>query len=476
MKSTRRVLLIILVAGVATAATSLLGRDDRRPARPLLTAAPSAKRPCKIAVGPNVQISRPHDKLRHTECVIAADPADSRRLFASAMFYRKGDDPSLAGYYSHDGGLTWQVGFELDPKRRGERLADESLAYGPDGELYLGYVRFPGDDESVKFLQENAGYSVEFLRSTDGGVRWQPRGVIPRYVDRPWLAVDRTSGPFRGRVYWSANVGQPLFAASRDGAASFGPLVTPDKAVENPFPSQPAVLADGSVVWANLYRPVLGGVLAETPRMAVFRSDDGGRTVREVGQVGADWRHPRLHPLTWMGFPQLAADVNKASPHRGRLYCVWFDGREVNHRRVIFSRSDDRGASWSPPEVVSEQSMDDNSNDYAVTMPTVAVNPDGVVAVAWYDRRGLPAVEELPGGRWKAVGYNVRLRVSLDGGRSWSPSVQVNEVAAKGGLDAYGHTAGLTAAADGRFFPAWVDDRTGHPQLWTAPCSVQAPR
>jgi hypothetical protein len=37
----------------------------------------------------------------------------------------------------------------------------------------------------------------------------------------------------------------------------------------------------------------------------------------------------------------------------------------------------------------------------------------------------------------------------------------------------YGHTAGLTAAADGRFFPAWIDDRTGRPQLWCAPCTVR---
>jgi hypothetical protein len=35
-----------------------------------------------------------------------------------------------------------------------------------------------------------------------------------------------------------------------------------------------------------------------------------------------------------------------------------------------------------------------------------------------------------------------------------------------------GHTVGMTAAADGKFFPFWVDNRTGVGQIWAAPVSV----
>jgi hypothetical protein len=79
----------------------------------------------------------------------------------------------------------------------------------------------------------------------------------------------------------------------------------------------------------------------------------------------------------------------------------------------------------------------------------------------------------VPGRGIRTAGYDVRLRVSRDGGETWGPSVKVNEMSAKEDVMEYGHTAGLTATADGRFIPAWIDDRTGPPQLWCAPCTVQ---
>src|SRR5207247_9572456 len=36
-----------------------------------------------------------------------------------------------------------------------------------------------------------------------------------------------------------------------------------------------------------------------------------------------------------------------------------------------------------------------------------------------------------------------------------------------------GHTAGLAVGTDGVFHPVWIDNRTGIPQLWTAPIAVR---
>jgi hypothetical protein len=81
------------------------------------------------------------------------------------------------------------------------------------------------------------------------------------------------------------------------------------------------------------------------------------------------------------------------------------------------------------------------------------------VAVSWYDKRGL---------RPRGKGWNVRLRVSADGGVTWLPSVRINDVEGdKGSAEALGHTAGLAADAGGTFHPVWIDFRTGTPQLWT---------
>jgi hypothetical protein len=121
--------------------------------------------------------------------------------------------------------------------------------------------------------------------------------------------------------------------------------------------------------------------------------------------------------------------------------------------------------------------------EYITFMPSVAVNKYGVVAVSWYDRRGLPKIRLVPQDgkdgkilsyKLVAEGWNVRLRASLDGGATWLPSVQVNEQAARGGIDLpVGHSAGLASGADGRFHAAWIDNRTGTHQVWTAAVVVR---
>jgi hypothetical protein len=118
---------------------------------------------------------------------------------------------------------------------------------------------------------------------------------------------------------------------------------------------------------------------------------------------------------------------------------------------------------------LSEQpDTDDPTQDYLAYIPCIAVNKAGVVAVTWYDRRGLPPA----GGGGATKGWNLRMRVSPDGGATWAPSVQVTSKPSTGELTGW-HTAGLTADAAGAFHPAWIDDRTGKPQLWTARVTVK---
>ena len=88
------------------------------------------------------------------------------------------------------------------------------------------------------------------------------------------------------------------------------------------------------------------------------------------------------------------------------------------------------------------------------------------------DRRGLPMA---PGSTppFHAPGCNVRLRVSLDGGETWQPSVQVNETAIKSSVWELRDTAGLAADSAGTFHAVWIDDRTGTTQVWTAAVRVE---
>lgn len=106
-------------------------------------------------------------------------------------------------------------------------------------------------------------------------------------------------------------------------------------------------------------------------------------------------------------------------------------------------------------------------------MPALAVNKDGVVAVSWYDRRGLPDVmgERAPN---YGPGCNVRIRLSLDGGNTWQPSVQVNDKPIRASVWELRDTADLTADAAGVFHAHWIDDQTDVLQVWTAAVEVGA--
>jgi hypothetical protein len=476
-------IVILAAAGIGLYYFLEYDPDAPRADWPVLQAAAPAADAAQVVVGRNVHVSASLGEFRYHECVIAADPADPTRLFASAMHWR-GNDVDIAGFYSRDGGATWQLGCER-VAQPGKRLCDPSVAFGPDGSVYMVYLR--SDPNSRNPLGTEGAEGLDFLVSPDGGKTWEERAKITRDIDRPWIAVDTTTGPGRSRLYCIGNVDEPIFYSSADGAKTLAPPLTPlaGRKLVNCRPGNPVVMADGTVLLVYEDRHARSGTGRHRPRLLTLRSIDGGRTLTECARVNTNWWHDTVlsskNSVAGVEFPQLAADPG--SPRfADRVYCVWMDGTNHEGMRIFFSGSPDRGTTWSQPVVVSEQPMQGGADgEYITFMPSVAVNKDGVVAVSWYDRRGLPKsmlvpmqVEGVKPHAYKLVaeGWNVRLRVSLDGGATWLPTVQVNEQPGRGEIDV-GHTAGLAAGADGRFHPAWIDNRTGKNQLWTAAVEVR---
>jgi hypothetical protein len=91
----------------------------------------STAAPATITVGENVHVSKPHEKIGFTECIIAADPNREDRLFAASMYWFHTDRQSLVGYVSDDGGKTWRTSLEL--------IADPALV--PYGSTKPGRLR-----------------------------------------------------------------------------------------------------------------------------------------------------------------------------------------------------------------------------------------------------------------------------------------------------------------------------------------------
>jgi len=120
------------------------------------------------------------------------------------------------------------------------------------------------------------------------------------------------------------------------------------------------------------------------------------------------------------------------------------------------------------PRIVSDDEgalkPGDRPNNF---MPMIAVNRKGIVGISWYDRRDNP----------DNLGYCPRFRASLDGGRTWLPSIRVSTSAnlvndEKETRFNSGDTTGLTADASGIFHPLWIDNRSGVHQMWTTTVTV----
>lgn len=328
------------------------------------------------------------------EPTLAVDPDAPDRMVAA---WRQFDDPEqplrTAGWAtSVDGGRSWSFHGAVDG---GVYASDPVLAAAGGGRFYhLGL-----DD----------GYTSCTLHiSDDGGESWSP-GIPARGGDKPWLAAD----PARGHVYiaWDASYsccGETSFARSIDAGSTFEEAV----AIDPPLSlGTIAVGPEGEVYVSGIIDIAtfavarsddardpaapptftvaevdLGGFfgflkdpnpegLAGMPWVAagpsngaspapvyvlasvdpsgsdpldvhLVRSDDGGATWSEPIVVNAG----STDGWQWFGSLDVAPD--------GRLDAVWYDspdGDDPGRTRVLYAFSDDRGASWSAPTVVTPE-------------------------------------------------------------------------------------------------------------------------
>ena len=234
------------------------GRLDTRPNRP----EHPRKAPCL-------------EKFRYLECVIAADLKEPSRLFAAVM-RRRGATTDVVGFYSHDGSATWQLGCER-PALLGESLDDPAVAYGAKGAVYLVHTRYKSDADQP-FGTAGAGGCWSPLHLSTVARPGRRRRQYQSAIDRPWIAVDSTTGPGRGRHLLIGNV---------DISRSFFSL--PTKQIHSlrrlrPSPvaswwvvvrANPVVLADGTLLL--LYDAFRSGARARhRPQTQILRSTDRG--------------------------------------------------------------------------------------------------------------------------------------------------------------------------------------------------------
>src|SRR5262245_21568592 len=145
----------------------------------------------EIRVGPNVQVSRAHERIAHNEILLAADPKEPGRLLGCSMAFDPARNRTYTIVYaSADGGQTWTPTLETADL---EFSGDPACALGKNAH---GYYMALGWKEGGKI-------SDPIYRSEDSGKTWSAPILLSEFhgLDREYLSVDNTGGKFDGRVY-----------------------------------------------------------------------------------------------------------------------------------------------------------------------------------------------------------------------------------------------------------------------------------
>lgn len=461
----------------------------------------------RITVGTTVHVSTANPNAGHAEYWADADPAHPERLMACSILWSARENRVSSGIYvTFDGGQRWQYTPDTTSQLGG--VSDPWCTYGLGGHAFFvtlasavgdSMSEQPTDSWETWPEQAKLAMRLNLYRSADGGRSWQGP-VALGYIDQEKIQVDRTDGPYRGRIYIYGNEGEDdknWLVYSTDSGRTFTRSV--------PTPIEPkirgyqfgvgTILPDGTLLipYSEYEKENLAAVAAST---------DGGVHLSKPVLVAYGQQCQPGGP--GMGFTMMASDHSKG-PFRGRAYLLWGQFYR-GHCTVMLSSSDDRGQTWSTPIQVSDEPRRPASQPGPdIGLPVVAVNNAGVVGIQWYDRREDPRNQN----------YRLRFTASLDGGETWLPSVPVSaHPSAFDGsrgmpLIAYGTAgggsrrrpgakapfrvligtashkanwqvspgdyAGLAADARGTFHAFWVDNRGrvgGVGQLYTAPVTV----
>lgn len=176
---------------------------------------------------------------------------------------------------------------------------------------------------------------------------------------------------------------------------------------------------------------------------------------------GATYSEPVLITEQEWGSTHLALD--RTGPRAGRLYYLLTMGGRGENDGYTLLHSDDRGETWSAGVPVATGAGADPDMRNAA----MAVNARGVVLVTWYDRRDDPCGER----------QDLYVAASVDGGESFLDEVRVTEWSSDPLTGANGWTAerwpaggdyhGLAPLPDGSFQVVWAASPDGLYRLYT---------
>jgi len=307
--------------------------------------------------------------IRPAEASIAINPANRDHIVAVSLQAMKPGSPvrlSNFSYTSIDGGRTWRTVAAANTHHRVH--GDDAVTIGRDGTVYHSYIAFDG----IRVPRPDRASSGIFIRTSRDGISWnEPVAVIDHlntampFEDKPWIGVDDADdSPHRGNVY---------------------------------------------VAWTRF--DVYGSAdPAHKSHIWLARSRDGARTFTPPVQVSDSPGDAKDSDGTVEGVVP-SVGVN------GEVYVAW-----AGPKGLVFDRSLDGGYTFGADTVIGTMPGGWDIPLPGMTrhngMPVTAVDHSrgpnrGTVYINWIDERNGDA--------------DVFLASSRDAGKTWSPSMRVND-------------------------------------------------
>lgn len=390
-----------------------------------------------------------------TEPYIAVNPANPGNIIAGWMKATGLSQVSIHTKASFDGGQTWSSGTSLPHLYPSFTSADVSIDFDNAGNAYVCYIDYDNAADS--------GY-VMMSRSADGGLSWNTPVKVTGSsespdlpIDRPWIAIDRSGGPYNGKIYVtskSVDVGSMphhiWLKSSTDGGASWGALQMVDDSIPigsaSNAMSVPAAGADGSLYIGYLsYEPSMSLFL----RMITVKSTDGGNTFTPyvtANLTGASASNDSLY--------QFSYTLNANPVNASNLIFTWTDA-QFGDMDIVASVSNNGGITWSSPVRLND---DAPNNGIGQDMSWASFSSTGKYAVAWRDRRS--------GGTGSSAPFEIYTTASLNGGSTFSPNYKLSSASSpfiniQKGNDFLG-----VALTDTMIIADWCDLRTGNTDIF----------
>ena len=383
---------------------------------------------------------------------------------------------------SSNGGATWTGAVQISSAADNGRVQGSRPAVGPAGELYATWSAIGAGPEDYIRLRKSINQGTNWIADVTPVACYVNFGTgapgfnRERGIDFPSIAVDRTTGPDRGRVHlaWTESVNK-----YDDALNTLGTVVESENnnlvTVADPFiPGQRLRGALGtttdndyysfSATQGTTYLFECDSIPNTLYTLRVFCALDSVTRLAFTGDLDAPaggggyiiWTAPAsgtyflrmayVNGGTTGGY-RISTGVAGVGIERGR------DARDV------FSSHSDDGTTWSAPVMVT-----DAAARYGEFLPEIQVAADGMPYVTWFDWR-----DDGCGG--KSYQYLSR---SSDGGAVWAAnqrfsdvqnnwtSISLNSNLAPDMGD-YSHLC-----ADARYLrPAWADGRGGNPDVFT---------